>query len=199
MRTLFDAALSSVEAFYKASPELMDFVPFPDSCDLSFEPKTPRLMPAVKHFNSDESLHAGPFDNARRALLDLKDEAFWREPYKGTDLAQTFMDRFCVYELFGLEGHFKCQTTRGFIVYSTGNLYYPWHHHPAEELYFIIAGEAAFATEGNAPKLLKAGDTAFHAANQPHNMQTHDKGVLAWVQWRGDLETPPEFTDRLNE
>lgn len=29
-------------------------------------------------------------------------------------------------------------------------------------------------------------------------MQTHNKGVLAWVQWRGDLETPPEFTDRLN-
>lgn len=198
MRPLFDAALSSVEAFYKASDELMNFIPFPDHDALSFKPMAPYFIPSVEHFAKDKSLHAGPFDSARQALLDLKDVAVWREPYKGEELAQPFLDRFCVYELFGTEGHFRCETTRGFILYSTGNLYYPWHHHPAEERYFIIAGEAEFATEGNSSKLLKAGDTVFHAANQPHNMQTHNKGVLAWVQWRGDLETPPEFTDRLN-
>ena len=198
MRTLFDTALSSVETFYKASNELMNFFPFPDRSALSFEPKAPHFVPSVNHFAGDKSLQAGPFDDARQALLNLKDVVFWREPYKGEALAQTFLDRFCVYELFGLEGHFRCQTTRGFILYSTGNLYYPWHHHPAEEMYFIIAGEAEFTTEGNAPKLLKPGDTVFHAENQSHNMQTYDKGVLAWVQWRGDLKTPPEFTDRLN-
>ena len=45
---------------------------------------------------------------------------------------------------------------------------------------------------------LKPGDTVFHAENQPHNMQTREKGVLAWVQWRGEMSVAPVLTDRLN-
>ena len=73
-------------------------------------------------------------------------------------------------------------------------LFYPWHHHPAEELYVIIAGEAVFEAAGRPPRRLGPGYTAFHASNQPHAMTTEDKPVLAYVLWRGDLKTPPILT-----
>ena len=197
-RELFETALSEVRRFYEASPELVQFNPFPDDTDLNYRELDPYYINPATLFSEDESLVDGKFPAVRDALLALKDHAFWRETYKDTNIGDAFLNRFGCYELFGLEGHFDCRKTRGFMVYSTGDLYYPWHHHPAEEMYFILAGEAEFATEGNTPKMLKPGDHVFHAENQPHNMQTYEKGVLAWVQWRGDLTTAPVLTDRLN-
>ena len=147
----------------------------------------------------DTSLDTDRYAELRDALINAGKDARWRETYKNTNIGQDFLSKFGCYELFGWEGHFECRSTRGFLVYSPGGLYYPWHHHPAEEIYLIIAGEAEFATEGNPPKLLKPGDTVFHAENQPHNMTTREKGVLAWVQWRGDMSVAPVLTGRLND
>lgn len=178
---LFEHALDEVRRFYEASKALSDFYAFPEQDAFQWRELEPHHIHPATLFAKDESLNDGAFPTVRDALLAVKDQAFWRETYKDTNIGEDFLNRFGCYELFGWEGHFQCQETRGFMVYSTGDLYYPWHHHPAEEMYFILAGEAEFATEGNTPKLLKPGDTVFHAENQPHNMQTFEKGVLAWV------------------
>lgn len=195
---LFETALAEVKAFYKASEELSAFNRFPAEDDLEFRELSPFLIQPAELMANDPTVRGSAFHTVCEALMNVKDHALWRETYRGTNIGEDFLGRFGCYELFGLEGHFDCQTTRGFLVYSDGDLYYPWHHHPAEEMYCILAGEAEFATEGNAPKMLKPGDTVFHAENQPHNMQTREKGVLAWVQWRGDLTTAPVLTNRLN-
>lgn len=195
---LFETALREVKAFYEASEELSNFVSFPSEDELNWKDREPFLINPAQLMAKDDSLDSEQFASARDALIALKDVAFWRETYRDTNIGEDFLNRFGCYELLGLEGHFDCDKTRGFIVYSDAGLYYPWHHHPAEEMYFILAGEADFATEGNAAKLLRPGNTVFHAENQPHNMQTRDKGVLAWVQWRGDLTTAPVLTDRMN-
>ena len=197
-REIFENALAEVKRFYEASPEMTGFTPFPDGSQLAWRELEPYKIHAADLFAEDSGLETSEFASVRDALIDLKDQALWRETYKDTNIGEDFLTRFGCYELFGLDGHFRCETTRGFIVYSPGGLYYPWHHHPAEEIYFILAGEAEFATEGNQAKMLKPGDTVFHQENQPHNMQTREKGVLAWVQWRGDLQTAPVLTDRLN-
>ncbi len=195
---LFENALAEVRAFYEASPELMAFQKFPETEETKWANLEPHYINPATLFAEDNSLYTDKFASVREALIAVKDSARWRETYKDTNIGEDFMNRFACYELFGWEGHFSCQSTRGFIVYSDNELYYPWHHHPAEEMYFILAGEAEFATEGNAPKMLKPGDTVFHAENQPHNMITKEKGVLAWVQWRGDMSVSPVLTDRLN-
>ena len=197
-REVFEKALQEVKGFYEASPALTDFHAFPSSEELSWRELEPHYINPANLFAGDSSLSPGQFDSVKDALLAVKDDARWRETYKDTNIGDDFLSKFGCYELFGWEGHFDCQSTRGFIVYSPGGLYYPWHHHPAEEIYFILAGEAEFATEGNAAKMLKPGDTVFHQENQPHNMQTREKGVLAWVQWRGDMSVSPVLTDRLN-
>lgn len=195
---LFDTALQNVRSFYDASPDLKAFCDFPKSDQLTFEPCDPFHINPATLCGTDQSLYSSQYAKARDSLIAVKDIAKWRETYRDTNIGDAFLDNFGCYELFGLQGHYHCKITRGFVVYSAPDLYYPWHHHPAEEIYFIIAGEAEFAKEGSAPKMLKPGDTVFHKSNEPHNMQTRDKGVLAWVQWRGDLTTPPILTDRLN-
>jgi len=195
---LFENALAEVKAFYEASPQLMAFQTFPDDSEFKWSNLEPHYINPATLFAEDKTLFSDGFASVRDALIAVKDSALWRETYKNTNIGSDFMNRFGCYELFGWEGHFSCHSTRGFIVYSQGELYYPWHHHPAEEMYFILAGEAEFATEGNAPRMLKPGDTVFHAKNQPHNMETKQKGVLAWVQWRGDMSVAPVLTDRLN-
>lgn len=197
-RELFEDALAEVRSFYEASKELSDFQSFPDESELQWAGLEPHYIQPATLFAEDTTLESEKFGKVRDALIAVKDGALWRETYKDTNIGEDFMNRFGCYELFGWDGHFNCQSTRGFIVYSPGELYYPWHHHPAEEMYFILAGEAEFATEGNAPKMLKPGETVFHAENQPHNMQTREKGVLAWVQWRGEMSIAPVLTDRLN-
>ena len=197
-RELFDEALRQVGAFYRSSTQLCSFQAFPDDNELEWVELEPFHINPADLMVKDQSLTTDRFDAVRDALIALKDVAHWREAYRGTNIGEDFLSRFGCYELFGLDGHYHCETTRGFIVYSPGQLYYPWHHHPAEEMYFILAGEAEFATEGNEPRMLKPGDCVFHAENQPHNMQTRDSGVLAWVQWRGDLVTAPVLTERLN-
>lgn len=197
-REVFERALAEVKAFYEASPDMQAFTPFPPADDLKFREMEPFYINPATLFAEDETIRTAGFEAAKDALLAVKDVAAWRETYRGTNIGEDFLNRFGCYELFGWEGHFECQSTRGFLVYSTGDLYYPWHHHPAEEMYFILAGEAEFATEGNSPKMLKPGDTVFHAENQPHNMQTRENGVLAWVQWRGEMGVAPVLTDRLN-
>lgn len=74
------------------------------------------------------------------------------------------------------------------------HLYYPWHHHPAEEIYRILSGAAWFMKDGTQPVLLAAGDCYEHASNQPHAMETTDQPVMAYVVWRNGFETPPVLT-----
>ena len=197
-RELFDTALQQIKVAYEAEPAMTSFHPFPQTDELSWNPMDPHIINPAKLCAEDDSIVSEKYTALRDALIAVKDVASWRETYKNTNIGEDFLNRFGCYELFGSEGHFQCQSTRGFVVYSAEGLYYPWHHHPAEEIYLILAGEAEFTTEGNSPRMLTPGDTVFHAENQPHNMQTRNKGVLAWVQWRGDMSVLPVLTDRLN-
>ena len=74
-------------------------------------------------------------------------------------------------------------------------LHCPWREHPAEESYLVIAGEAEFMRAGQAPRFLYPGDVIFHAAQQPHTLQTHEAGVLTVVFWRNGFGTLPVLSE----
>ena len=196
MKALFDIALEEVTKLHQTHKIVREFAKFPNQFEWQGLPSYD--IPGALLMAEDKSLYTNLVKDLRDAFIAPWQYANWRETYRDTDIGDDFLSRFACYELFGHEGHFKTEEMRGFLVYSDAGLYYPWHHHPAEELYFIIAGEASFATESNEAKLLKSGDTVFHSKNQPHNMQTHEKGVLAYVIWRNEFDTAPVLTDRLN-
>ena len=196
MKALFDKTLAEVIKLHQSTKVVREFADFPD--DFEWQELPRHQISGARLMAQDKSLETDTYQSLRDTFIALWQEANWRETYRDTNIGEDFLSRFACYEFFGHEGHFHTKKMRGFLLYSDASLYYPWHHHPAEELYFIIAGEASFATEGNEPKLLKPGDTVFHASNQPHNMRTHDKGVLAYVLWRNEFNTAPVLTDRLN-
>ena len=75
-------------------------------------------------------------------------------------------------------------------------LWYPWHHHPADEIYFVLAGRGVFHKSSAEPKTLTAGEAAYHAPGEPHALETTDAPVLAYVLWRDHFDSPPMLTPK---
>ena len=105
------------------------------------------------------------------------------------------MENFGCYELIGKDGPYRANGMRGFLVYMPPGLWYPYHRHPSEELYYVLAGRADFHIAGVVQNL-GSGDHAYHKSNIPHALETRDSSVLAWVLWRGpDFKTAPTLCD----
>jgi quercetin dioxygenase-like cupin family protein len=104
------------------------------------------------------------------------------------------MDEFGCFSLIGHNGFFNSDQMNAWMVYMPAGLYYPWHQHPAEEMYLCLAGEAVFKKDGAPDKHMGEGGVTLHASNQPHAMETLDHPVLCYVVWRNEFTTKPVLT-----
>jgi quercetin dioxygenase-like cupin family protein len=177
------AALDAARIVHRMTPALSDFAPWPGV----FSPAnlSPRHIPAadlVAALNPPASGHCRPLVEATRAFAP---QAHWKRTYTEDEVGADFRARYGYFELFGPAGHVRTDQLRGYIAYWGAGLSYDWHYHEAEEIYFILAGEAEFHGENSAPVRLNPGQTRQHRANQPHAMCTHDAPVLTFVLWRG--------------
>lgn len=188
----FTQLLNAARRIHDETGVLRDFCPFAD--DLVEQLVSPFHIPAADLFVGDEIVAAAsnPLAQAFRAGAPY---ATWRETYKGTAIGDDFLNRFGCYCLIGPGGGWRSEHMAAFMVYMPPGLWYPYHHHPAEELYYVLAGEAEFLRDGEDPETLRAGEAVFHAANQPHATRTHDQPLLAYVLWRSELGTPPVLTE----
>lgn len=187
----FQRALDAARAVHLSHPDVADFAIFPDDATWRDLPANP--IAAARYMAADDGIASDPLGDA---LIALGSVVNWRETWRDSRIGQEFLERFGCFELVGHGGHFHATTMRGFLVYAPAGLHYPWHHHPSEEMYVVLAGEAVFEVEGEAPRRLRPGGAVAHAANQPHAFTTDDKPLLAWVIWRGpDFDTGPVWTD----
>ncbi|WP_050529861.1 dimethylsulfonioproprionate lyase family protein [Pseudaestuariivita atlantica] len=190
----FVRAFQAAQAIH-ALPDVQGFVPIDDAARLS--PRAPWLVPAARNMREDTALDT-PNPDWRDPLVALWDKVPWRETYRDTDIGDDFMDRFGCYELVGHDGLFVSHKMRGFVVYMPANLYYGWHHHPAEEQYTILAGSAEFEQVGTPPRIMRPGESVFHPSNVPHRTITHDTPLLAWVAWRPPhMDIAPVLTEGM--
>ena len=189
-RAAWDTLLAEARRLHESHPALADFCPFPD--DVTPQDVAPHNINAARLFEADEQLdRSHPMAAAFHGASPI---AQWRETYKGTQIASDFMDRFGCYCLVGSGGAFTSAQFSSYVVYMPSHLEYPAHHHPAEELYVILAGSAEFHCAGKAPETLGPGDVSQHASNQPHATITRDQPVLAYVVWRNNLGIKPVWT-----
>ena len=189
----FDTLLTEFRNLHAASPALSTFCSLPETVDR--QEVTPHHIPAATLMKADGDLTATASTEALRdAFIAASDIAQWRETYKGTRIGADFMERFGCYCLIGGGGPFSAPDMGAYVVYMPPGLYYPYHHHPAEEIYYILAGEAEFMMESEQPKTLGPGEHVFHPSNRPHATQTHDRPFMALVLWRGDMATKPVLT-----
>ena len=188
-RALCDAARSG----HASHPALAEFCAFPD--DLTGTPPERHFIKGASLMENDPVM-LGSTDALVQAFLHASPDAKWRETCKGTDIGDDFMDRFVCYCLIGAGGAYGSKAFSSYVVYMPPGLWYPRHHHPAEELYLVLTGEAEFQMDGTPNRTLRARDSAFHPSKRAHAMQTKDHPVMAYVVWRNALQTPPVLTER---
>ncbi|SHJ11894.1 dimethylsulfoniopropionate lyase DddQ [Shimia gijangensis] len=191
-RPIFDTLLDVARKAHQASTEMTAFCPFPD--DIRATEATAFHIPASDLFQAETGLFTDHHDDFRKALVAAAPYVRWRETYKGTDIGQDFLDRFGCYCLIGPDAPFHSDQMFCWMVYMPPGLHYPWHHHPGEEMYLVLGGEAEFFRKGAADETLRSGDVCQHGSNQPHAMETFEHPVLAYVVWRNGFATPPVLT-----
>lgn len=178
-----DDLLEATRLLWSGSPELAGFVSWPD--DLRRREVAANPIPACK-------LVAGWRDNLdpktaqlHRCAVAASELANWQQTYTEAELGRSFLDRYGYFELIGQTGHFHSATCNAYIGYWAEHLHYPWHYHVAEELYFVLTGQARFESEGDPPAILTPNQARFHKSNQPHAMTTGDQPILTLILWRG--------------
>ena len=191
-RQVWDNLLDEVRSVHASVDALCSFCDFPD--DLQSQTVEQRWFPCADLMARERNLNGKEFTALRSAFMAAGPYAHWRETYRETDIGDDFMDRFGCYNLIGTGGAFMSQKMWAWVVYMPPKLDYPWHHHPGEETYFVIDGEAEFRILDQPSRILRAGDTSRHGSNQPHAMETYDKPVMALVIWRNGFDTPPVLT-----
>lgn len=178
----FARAYHAATLLVASQPDLMGFAGWPLALP---NPKPPRPVPAAAILRDWAEGASAVTVSLHEAVRGIADYADWQQTYSEAEVGADFLARYGWFELVGPEGHFRSEGLRAYIAYWGAHLYYPWHLHEAEELYYILAGQALFEAEGMAPQMLGPGDLRLHAANQPHAMTTTDSPVLALVLWRG--------------
>ena len=192
MSDAFQKLWNEVEGLFERELVLRDFCALPT--DLVAQIVVPEETPAVELFLNESGLFTNNYKSLRDAVVAASPDAHWRETYKGTRIGEIFRKQFGCYCLVGGGGPFTSNEMGAYFVYMPKGLYYPFHHHPAEELYFVLAGEAEFMLEGKESKTLGPGESVFHPSNSPHATQTHKHPFLALVLWRGDMTVRPVLT-----
>ncbi|NVK32146.1 MAG: cupin domain-containing protein [Gammaproteobacteria bacterium] len=107
---------------------------------------------------------------------------------------QDYLDRNGWFNLVSPEGPFESADCRLSICYWGQGLHYPRHTHVAEEIYYVLAGSAAFELDGQAPQTIGVGEFIVSKSGQPKSISMDNGPLLAIVPWRGyDLTQKPEM------
>ena len=192
MFELWENLLEEARKVHFGNSKLQDFCPFPN--DIKRQKLNPFHIPASDLMQNETGLLTEDYSELRDAFILASPYAHWRQTYKGTTVGKKFLAEFGCYGLIGPESPFQSEKIRAWVVYMPKNFYYPWHHHPAEEMYLCLAGEAVFRRENYTDIRLGSGGIIEHSANQSHSMETLEHPIMAYVIWRNDFGTKPVLT-----
>ena len=120
----------------------------------------------------------------------------WEQTYRAEDrlVPQSMLDGYGFADVIGEHGPFVSDRIRcGILVFGPG-IDYPSHHHAAEEIYILLAGNADFTLHGEAPARRRAGDVVYVDPNRPHALATRKKALVIFYLWQGgDLRQKSDF------
>jgi len=188
----YNRLIAAVRKAYVAYPALSDFTPLP--ADLPRQSLVPEHRACSTSLQSETGLQPSGLPDLQEQIIASAPFMKWRQVYTDNQ-KNAFMEKLGCYAIVGEGGPFASDEMRLFVIYMPRNLYYPWHIHPAEELYMVISGEAVFKREGHADEVLSQGQSMFHESNQPHAIETFDTPMLGLVAWRNHLHIPPVLVD----
>ena len=190
---LFNQTISEIKKLWSDNIKLSDFVNFPNNLILKEKPINSIAVTQI--FSNWKSEGNQQTDKVHNLLSNLSNHVNWQNGYDKKDANIKFLENFGFFELIGPTGHFISSEMALYVNFINEKTYYPWHNHEAEELYFVISGEAKFDSENEDPMILKSKDTRFHKKFQPHSIITTSSKILSIVIWKNKFENVSKMID----
>ena len=107
------------------------------------------------------------------------------QTYSAADFGEAFLDGYGWVELFGTRGHFVSDVMAGGFLLLGPDIYYPDHHHVAEEIYIPLTPGSFWSKDGGAFVERRRGEIIHHPSDVRHAMRTQDRPLVALYLWRG--------------
>jgi mannose-6-phosphate isomerase-like protein (cupin superfamily) len=125
---------------------------------------------------------AGPLIDALcRAAASIE----WRQTYSRDEIGADFLRTYGYTEIMGPTAELRSDRLRSGFLLLAPETHYPRHHHPAQELYVVLSGTAAWAQGAEPWADRPPGTVIHHASNEPHAMRTAAEPLLALYLWHG--------------
>ena len=183
---LFIGALKEIKYIWSTNQTLSNFVSLPEDLKLD-NIKNNQINVTTKLASWSESDVASN-KKIHKIISSLSYYVKWENGYTEKDVNKNFLNNYGFFELIGPTGHFKTFEMALYVNYLDKKSFYPLHNHEAEELYFIISGEAKFENNNGDYEILTSNKTRFHKSFEPHAITTNNKQILSLVIWKNKFE-----------
>ena len=183
---LFIEALKEIKYIWSTNQTLSNFVSLPEKIKLD-NVKNNQINATTKLASWSESDVASN-KKIHKIISSLSFYVKWENGYTEKDVNKNFLNNYGFFEFIGPTGHFKTSEMALYVNYLDKNTLYPLHNHEAEELYFIISGEAKFENNNGDYEILTSNKTRFHKSFEPHAITTNNKQILSLVIWKNKFE-----------
>ena len=183
---LFNKIYSELDLLWKKNSILSNFVELPQALNFN-NIKSNYIKSAKKFYNW--KIDTKKNSNIHNLIRELSPKINWKQNYSEKDVGKKFLENFCYFEFIGPEGIFISNEISVYFIFFDKNTFYTWHHHEAEEIYFVLSGKAKFESYGDKSEILGPNQARFHKSFQPHSLTTQEDKCLSIVVWRDKLDS----------
>lgn len=125
--------------------------------------------------------------------LPLARQATWRNKYRRIPGRESLFDNFAYCDYVGPEGWIRTEDVTLGLTLLGPETNYPFHQHPARELYFLLSGRSTWAVDFRDHVVREPGTWILHKEMQPHAIRSLETPMLAISAWRGAIHARSQF------
>ncbi len=188
---LFNDTLKEIKKLWTEYDDLSNFVKWPKN--LIYVKNNKNKIEVTDKLLAWKSDNNSKINKIHNLISNLSPYVKWESGYNEKDINKEFLNKYGFFELIGPTGHFKTSKMALYVNFLDDNVCYPWHNHEAEELYFIVSGEAKFESKDNETKILSSTNTRYHESYKPHQITTTNNKILSFVIWKDKFQKVSEI------
>ena len=198
---MIDELLRRIAAFHRSRPVVPEFpmvAPVLDALDNARCPADleSRLLPVVRHLDAVEPSGDAAVDAVLEEFLRLAPALPWLQTAGYLDvMSRHYLDNSGYVQLLGPNSIVEHSDVRVGIALWGPNLHYPAHHHEAEELYHVLAGEPLFSGRDGNRRVTRPGDSVHHMPWQVHAQDFGATPAVLLYCWTGAVEPDAVLAD----
>jgi quercetin dioxygenase-like cupin family protein len=151
----------------------------------------------IRHVNAAFSRGDRSSQKLLNAIGPVTEFLPWRYNYPPREDAPDLGKHIAFAEIIGPDAPFYSESVCLGLTVLGPETFYPDHHHPAVELYYVLAGTAEWTLDGISQERTP-GAYILHPSQAVHAMRTHVEPLLAVYTWSGsDVRTSSVYINAV--